>query len=210
MPTLLHLDSSASLDGSISRAVTATFADAWRARGFDVVRRDLHRTPPPHLPDSGLHWPERLRTLPADPSALGLQDELIAELLSADVLLVGAPMYNYSMPSTLKAWIDHIHVPGVTAPLGGAPQPLAGRPAVIVTTRGGVYDLGSPNEHNDHVVPPLRVILQDALGMTVHTIVVTRTLAGFLPSLDGETERAAVELAAAHARAAELAEALAG
>ena len=146
VPHLLHLDSAAALKNSRSREITATFADAWRDRGpqYTVTYRDLHRDPLPHLADAVLHWPPQLRpegAASADPAALAaaeaLQDELIGELLSADVLLVGAPLYNYSVPSSLKAWIDHIHIPGRTAPFVDAPtQPLAGRPAVVVSSRG--------------------------------------------------------------------------
>ena len=147
MPHLLQLDSAAALKNSRSREITATFADAWRDQGpqYTVTYRDLHRDPLPHLADAVLHWPSHLRpegAATADPAALAaaeaLQDELIGELLTADVLLVGAPLYNYTVPSSLKAWIDHIHVPGRTAPFAdSATQPLAGRPAVVVSSRGG-------------------------------------------------------------------------
>ena len=119
MPHLLHLDSAASLKNSRSREITATFADAWRARGpeYSVTYRDLHRDPLPHLADAVLHWPPRLRpegAASADPATLAaaeaMQDELVGELLGADVLLVGAPLYNYSVPSSLKTWIDHVHI----------------------------------------------------------------------------------------------------
>jgi Flavodoxin-like fold len=131
MPHLLHLDSSADTERSRSRAITATFAAAWRDHGpgHTVTYRDLHRDPLPHLADAALHWPPRLRPEGAAPPAAAeaLQQELLAELISADVLLVGAPLYNYSLPSSLKAWIDHIHVPGVTAPFDVPAQPDARR-----------------------------------------------------------------------------------
>lgn len=87
--------------------------------------------------------------------AEALQQALVDELLAADVVVVGAPMYNYSLPSSLKAWIDHIHIPGVTAPFDGDTQPMAGRPAVVVTSRGGSYDPGTATEGWDHGVPVL-------------------------------------------------------
>ena len=130
MPHLLHLDSSADGEHSRSRAITPTFTDTWRGcASYTVTYRDLHRDPLPHLADAALHWPPRLRPEGTTPPAAAeaLQQELIAELTAADVLLVGAPMYNYSVPSSLKAWIDHIHVPGVTAPFDVDSQPLAGR-----------------------------------------------------------------------------------
>jgi len=101
--------------------------------------------------------------------------DLIGELLGADVLLVGAPLYNYSVPSSLKAWIDNVHVPGRTAPFVDAPtQPMAGRPAVIVSSRGASYDAGSPTEGWDHAVPMLELILGTALGMSVEVNIIFR------------------------------------
>jgi FMN-dependent NADH-azoreductase len=201
MPHLLHLDSSADLEHSRSRALTAAFADAWRAAGSDhvVTHRDLHRDPLPHLADASLHWPPRLRPADARPprEAQALQQILLDELLAADVLLVGAPLYNYSLPSALKAWIDHIHVPGVTAPFDDPSQPLAGRPAVVVTSRGGAYDEGTPTAGWDHAVPVLQIILGEALGMTVQVITASVTLADLVPAMAGEVARSREELAAA-------------
>ena len=212
MPHLLHLDSSIDPARSRSRAVTAAFADSWRARGddFTVTHRDLHAQPVPHLTDASSHWAPRLRRPEDSPPAAeaALQQQLIDELLAADVLLVGAPMYNYSLPSTLKAWVDHIHVPGVTAPFDTTGQPLAGRPAVVVTSRGAVYDAGTPTEGWDHTVPPLRLILGNALGMQVAVIEVNLTLADTVPALADQRDRATSELAAAKATARDLALAL--
>jgi FMN-dependent NADH-azoreductase len=217
MPHLLHLDSSAASGNSRSRRITATFADAWRGRGpeYTVTYRDLHADPLPHLADAALHWPPRLRpaggegeggTGGARQAALAageaLQDRLISELLAADVLLVGAPMYNYSVPSALKAWIDHIHVPGRTAPFDVAAQPLAGRPAVIISSSGGSYDEGSPTEGWDHAVPVLRLILGTSLGMSVEVISTSLTLAETVPALSAQVERSRAELSAAREEAA--------
>ncbi|MFC4242119.1 FMN-dependent NADH-azoreductase [Gryllotalpicola reticulitermitis] len=190
MPTLLRLDSSSSGEASVSKRLTTVFADAWQARDADhvVVARDLHADPVPHLPDASLHWPPRLRAAdaPALPEADATQREVIDQLLAADVLLIGAPMYNYSLPSTLKTWLDHVHVPGVTAPFDGDTQPMRGRTAVIVTTRGATYDEGSPTATWDHVVPPLQIVLGEALGMRVEVVVVTRTLSTSVAGLAGE------------------------
>ena len=211
MPILLQLDSSADLVTSRSRAITATFADTWRSLGTDhtVVHRDLHREPLPHLTDAVLHFPPRLRPADADPSAEqeALQQVLISELVAADVLLIGVPLYNYSMPSTLKAWIDYIHLPAVTAPFDdpASQQPLAGRPAVLVSTRGGVYDAGTSTEYDDHALPALSLILADALGMTLETIVATRTLSERFGAPADEVAKQHHELAAAHESAAQTA-----
>lgn len=219
VPHLLHLDSSAALKNSRSREITATFADAWRAHGPDytVTYRDLHRDPLPHLADAVLHWPPHLRpagAAPVDPAVLAgaeaLQDQLIGELLAADVLLVGAPLYNYSVPSSLKAWIDHVHVPARTAPFVDAPaQPLAGRPAVVVSSRGASYDAGTPTEGRDHGVPVLEIILGTALGMKVEVITTSLTLAETVPALAPQLDRSRAELAAAHEAAAAAARRLA-
>ncbi|MFB2581408.1 FMN-dependent NADH-azoreductase [Herbiconiux sp. P15] len=209
MLNLLHLDSSAaSPERSRSRAIGRSFSEAWlhAAPGNSVTHRDLHRDPLPHLADDALHWPPRLRHADAAPpaEAEALQASLLAELLAADVLLVGAPLYNYSLPSTLKAWIDNIHVPGVTAPFDGDTQPLAGRPAVIVASRGASYDPGSPTDGWDHAVPALRLVLGTALGMEVTVIETNLTLAEDVPALAPQLIRSRAELAAAHVAATDL------
>ncbi|MCU1479673.1 MAG: FMN-dependent NADH-azoreductase [Subtercola sp.] len=206
MANLLQLDSSADPVRSRSRAIGRSFAEAWLAANpaNTVTYRDLHANPLPHLPDAALHWPQRLRPADANPpvAAEALQTELIAELTAADVLLVDAPMYNYSLPSALKAWIDYIHVPAVTAPFDVPTQPMAGRPAVIVTSRGASYDAGTPTAEWDHAVPVLQLILGTALGMDVSVITTSLTLADSVAALAEQLPRAEAELAAAHTLAA--------
>jgi len=203
MPHLLHLDSSADLDASRSRAIGETFVESFLAADPQntVTHRDLHTDPLPHLADASLHWPAHARPEGSNPpaDAEALQAMLILELLGADVLLVGAPLYNYSIPSTLKAWIDHIHVPGVTA---GDEQPLAGRPAVVITSRGVSYDEGSPTAGWDHAVPALQLILGESLGMPVTVITTSLTLAEAIPALADQVDRSREELALAHDEAA--------
>ena len=213
MPHLLHLDSSADAEHSRSRAITATFAAVWREHGPDYTTtyRDLARAPLPHLPDAALHWPPRLRPEGSTPppAAEALQQELLAELTSADVLLIGAPLYNYSLPSSLKAWIDYIHVPGVTAPFDVPTQPLAGRPAVIVNSQGASYDAHTPTEGWDHATPVFDLILGTSLGMTLTVITSSLTLAETVPALADQIDRSRAELARAHELAAETANRLA-
>ncbi|OIH92804.1 FMN-dependent NADH-azoreductase [Curtobacterium sp. MCBA15_001] len=194
MPSLLHIDSSADLVHSRSRALTAAFADAWRARGpeYTVVRRDLHTDPLPHLETSALHWAAGDRTAEetVDPAAEALRQAVIDEMLAADAVVIGSPLYNYSVPSTLKAWIDRIHVPGV---LTGGVQPLAGRPVVTVVSRGGTYDAGTPTEHWDHGSPVLEIVLANALGMRHWPVTVSATLADRLPDLAPLADHASAE-----------------
>ncbi|MFJ3383354.1 MULTISPECIES: FMN-dependent NADH-azoreductase [unclassified Curtobacterium] len=209
MPTLLHVDSSADLVHSRSRALTAAFADAWRARGpeYTVVSRDLHTSPLPHLETSALHWAAGDRTdeESVDPAAEALRQAVIDELLAADVVVVGAPLYNYTVPSSLKAWIDRIHVPGV---LAGDVQPLAGRPVVTVVSRGATYDAGTPTEHWDHGSPVLELVLGTALGMRQYPVTVSATLADRLPDLAPLADHAAAEFADAKTTLERLAAAL--
>lgn len=211
MPHLLHLDSSADPRTSASREVTAAFVRGWQDRGadFTVASRDLQADPPPHLPDAALHWTPRLRTPEevVDPAAEAQQHVYLDELLAADVLLVGAPMYNWSLPSTLKAWLDHVHVLGATVPFGDyEARPLAGRHAVIVSSRGASYDAGGEQASWDHTVPPLELVLGRSFGMTVSVITLQLTLADRVPAMADLRERAAAEADAARSFAEELAE----
>jgi FMN-dependent NADH-azoreductase len=129
---------------------------------------------------------------------VALQEQLIAELIAADALVVGAPMYNYSLPSSLKAWIDFIHVPGMTAPFDTKSQPMAGKPAVVITARGASYDQGTPMEGWDYGTKVLEAILSNALGMEVTVIATNLTLAETVPLLADQLDRCRSELAAAH------------
>jgi len=196
MPSLLHIDSSADLAHSRSRDLTAAFADAWRARGpeYTVVRRDLHTDPLPHLESSALHWAaaDRRPDEAVAPEAERLRQEVVDELIAADAVVIGAPLYNYTVPSTLKAWIDRVHVPGV---LAGAVQPLAGRPVVTVVSRGATYDVGTPTETWDHGSPVLDIVLASALGMKHYPVTVSATLADRVPELAPLADHAAAEVA---------------
>jgi FMN-dependent NADH-azoreductase len=209
VPTLLHLDSSADPVGSSSRRITAAFAQAWLEADSanDVVYRDLHATPPPHLPDSALHWAPGLRLdrEQPDPAAVAVQDELIAELLGADAVVIGVPMYHWNMPSTLKAWIDHIHVLGVTASFAGSAKPLEGRPVALISSSGSQYGPGTPSEGWDKGVPALELVLGHSLGMAVSSIACELTLAPRIPAMAPLKERSEANLAGAMHSAAELA-----
>ncbi|PXW34097.1 UNVERIFIED_CONTAM: FMN-dependent NADH-azoreductase [Williamsia faeni] len=209
MPTLLHIDSSANPKTSVSRELTRLFATTWLAGGEDrtVTYRDLHADPIPHISDAGLHYAPRLRVdvEAPDPAAEALQAELIAEVAAADAVVIGAPMYNWSIPSTLKAWIDHIHVLGTTAPFDTPDQPFAGIPVVVISSRGLTYGPGSKDEGLDHTVPPLVQVLGAALGMKVDVVTSDLTLVGRIPALDPFTEQSTASAADARDRIVELA-----
>jgi FMN-dependent NADH-azoreductase len=135
---LLHIDSSALGAQSASRELTAAIVAEWRRRVADleVNYRDLDAAPLPHLSGRSLAR--------SDPTESAAADAALAEFLAADVVVIGAPMYNFSIPSTLKAWIDRISVAGVTFRYGAdGPEGLAGGKRIIVaSTRGGAHGNG--------------------------------------------------------------------
>ncbi len=148
MTTILHLNSSVRSAGSVSRQLTAEFIEKLKAAhlGAKVVERDLAAQPVPHLSEAmmGAFFTPAEQRSPEQASLVKLSDELVAELLSADIVVVGAPMYNFSVSSTLKSWIDHVARAGVTfkytetGPVGL----VNGKKFYIFTSRGGVYSSG--------------------------------------------------------------------
>lgn len=129
----------------VTRRLTAHFVSRWRSAhpAGCVIRRDLGAAPPPH-PDeatlAALARPDAART-PADVLAARLSDACIAELEAADLVLIGSPMYNFSVTSSLKAWFDLVSRPGRTFRYGpkGHEGLLANKTIVAVTGRGGFY-----------------------------------------------------------------------
>jgi len=146
---LLHIDSSALGDGSVSRQLTAAVVARWRQARPDlqVVHRHPAADAPPHfspaLVGALFGKPEDLNE--AQRADLALSETLVSEFLAADVVVIGAPMYNFSIPSQLKAWIDRIAQKGRTfAYTEKGPVGLAGGKQVIVaSSRGGIYSAGA-------------------------------------------------------------------
>ncbi|MCK1476084.1 FMN-dependent NADH-azoreductase [Bradyrhizobium sp. 197] len=148
---LLHLDSSVLGPHSVSRQVSAAIVDRLRQStpSLDIVYRDLTQTPLAHL--SGSH----LAAAQGAPAPAELGPDLAAsaavldEFLAADIVVIGAPMYNFTIPSQLKAWIDRVLVAGKTFSYGAnGPQGLAGDKRVIVAiSRGGYYGPAALGEH---------------------------------------------------------------
>jgi len=135
--TTLHIDSSITGENSVSRTLTGSIADSL---GGHVVYRDLAAHPLAHLTERG-----------QDP-------ELLEEFLAAETVVIGAPMYNFTVPSQLKAWIDRIVVGGKTFRYTeNGPEGLAkGKRVIIALARGGVYSAGSPASALEHVETYLR------------------------------------------------------
>ena len=157
---LLHLDSSVLGPHSVSRRVSAAIVDRLRQAtpGLDIGYRDLTQTPLAHL--SGLHLAASQGAAPA-PSLqpdLAAGQAMLEEFLAADIVVIGAPMYNFTIPSQLKAWIDRILVAGKTFKYGPqGVEGLAGNKRVIVAiSRGGFYGAGTPAAVGEHLETYLR------------------------------------------------------
>ncbi|MFE2054638.1 FMN-dependent NADH-azoreductase [Streptomyces sp. NPDC059446] len=198
MATLLHIDSAAFPEGSTSREVTATFVASWREQHPDgkVVHRDLAAAPLPHLDASAI-------VAGADDT---LRGELAAELAGADAVVIGAPMYNFSIPSTLKAWLDQVIIVGHNA---GPDGPVAGTPVTVVASRGGSYAPGTPREDFEFVQNYLEKVLTGMLGAEVDFIVPELTLAHSKPEMAELIPLADASRTQAFAEATEKAKALA-
>ncbi|MER5462878.1 NAD(P)H-dependent oxidoreductase [Streptomyces sp. NPDC002668] len=173
MATLLHLDSAVFPQGSASRDITTAFVQAWQEQHPEgkVVYRDLAAAPLPHLDiaavSAGIDNP--------------LRAELAAELEAADAVLIGAPMYNFTIPSTLKAWLDQVIVVGHNASVPDGP--VAGTPVTVVASRGGSYAPGTPREDFEFVQNYLEKVFTGMLGAEVDFIVPELTLAHSRPEM---------------------------
>jgi len=185
MATLLHIDSSVfPADASSSRAVTDAFRRTWQEQHPEgtVIHRDLATNPVPHITahahtagfsDPATHTPEQA-------AAFAERVRLIEELERADAVLIGAPMYNLTIPSTLKAWLDNVVLFGRTA---GEAQSVKGTPITVVASRGGAYGPGTPRAGYEYVQNYLSAILADFLGADLDFIVPELTMAPANPAM---------------------------
>jgi FMN-dependent NADH-azoreductase len=153
---LLHIDSSVLADNSVSRKLTAQIVSEWSANhaGTQVDYLDLATQAPSHLSADSLGF-----RLPAgaDLSAVqkaenAISEALVLQFLAADVIVVGAPLYNFSVPSQLKAWIDRVAQVGRTfkytdkGPVGLAD----GKTVIVASTRGGMYSTSEGGRAMEH------------------------------------------------------------
>ncbi|WP_405742281.1 NAD(P)H-dependent oxidoreductase [Streptomyces sp. NBC_00028] len=205
MSYLLHIDSSSLGAGSVSRQVADSFRAEWQG---PVVHRDLAASPVPHLTAAGIsaRFTDPAQHAPEQAKAAAIQDELIEEFLGAGAYLFTVPMYNYSMPSVFKAWLDQIMVAGRTLDFTNG-SPAAVRPAVVISARGGGYGPGAPNHGLDYVVPALETILghSHTLGLDVTTVTPELTLAPHTPAMAPLIPLHEASLASAHEQAQQLA-----
>jgi FMN-dependent NADH-azoreductase len=177
---LLHLDSSILGGNSASRQLSAAMVDqlAKANPGLEIVHRDLAANPLSHL--SGEHFAARQGLVPESAAVqndIATSQAVLDEFLGADVVVLGAPMYNFGIPSQLKAWIDRIAVAGKTFRYTATgPEGLAGNKRVIIAvSRGGFYGAGMPAAALEHVESYLRSVF-GFLGVTDVEVVVAEGL----------------------------------
>jgi len=165
MPTLLHLDSSARGERSVSRQLTRDFAASWKQAysGAEVIYRDIGHNPVPFVSETFIAAaftpPDALS--PELGAAIAVSNELIAELQTATEYVWGVPMYNFSVPAAFKAYIDQIVRVGQTFAVdeSGSKGLLTGKKATIITSSGGAYREGSPAAPYNLQEPWIRTIL---------------------------------------------------
>ncbi|WP_210585384.1 FMN-dependent NADH-azoreductase [Streptomyces sp. GESEQ-35] len=186
MATLLHIDSSVFPHGaSASRAVADAFRKTWEEQHPEgtVIYRDLSAEPVAHITadahsagfaDPAAHSPEQA-------AAFAERLTLIEELERADAVLIGAPMYNFTIPSTLKAWLDHVILMGRTA--ANEDSEVKGTPVTVVASRGGSYAPGTPREDSEYVQNYLSAIFTGLLAMDLDFIVPELTMAPHNPAM---------------------------
>lgn len=161
---LLRIDSSARRN-SVSRRLTEKFVETWKKEnpGQEVISRDLATTELPLITDEWMlaAHSDPAKLTPAQRETLAVSDELIDELFAADTVVIGAPMYNFTVPAPLKAWIDQVVRAGRTVLWGanGAAGTLTGKKVVVLTSRGGSYRPGTRTAQYDYQEPYLRHIL---------------------------------------------------
>lgn len=168
---LLHIDSSILGENSVSRSISTAVVERLRQAtpDLEVVTRDLAAEPLPHL-------------LPAALGIGGTPDAesqaVLREFLEADTVVIGAPMYNFTIPTQLKAWLDRILVAGRTFRYTEAgPEGLAGgRRVIVVVSRGGFYGAGTPAAAAEHAETYLRLVL-GFVGITDPEFIVAEGIA---------------------------------
>ena len=191
MPTLLHLDASP-LETSISRELTREFAATWKAAHphGTILYRDLAALPPAPIDQAWVqaaYTPAEARTA-EQKAILSTSDKLIHELEAADEIVIGVPMHNFSIPSSLKLWIDQVVRSSRTFSYGadGPKGLLTGKKATLLVASGGVYSPESPAAAMNFVDPYLKAVL----GFIGITDVRTVTVGGAARLASGAVDRA--------------------
>ena len=173
MSHILVINSSAAGRDSVSRVLVADAVSKLLEAdpASHITHRDLGENPPPHLISQTLNGVRGTATTDTEFAARRLSDELIGELKAADTIVIGAPMYNFSVPTTLRAWFDHVLRAGVTFKYidGAVRGLLGGKRVIVIESRGGLYSEG-PAQAIDFQEPYLRHLL-GFIGITDVTFV---------------------------------------
>jgi FMN-dependent NADH-azoreductase len=176
MAKILHIDSSVRSTGSLTRQLGGEFIAKLQAAdpSSTVITRDLAANPVPHVTEQliGAYFTPAEQRNADQAHVIKTSDALVDELLAADTIVIGAPMYNFSVTSGLKAWIDHIARAGRTFQYGanGPEGKVTGKKVYIFVASGGAYSSG-PYAVYDHVTTYLRSVL-GFMGMTDVTFIV--------------------------------------
>lgn len=172
---LLRIDSSARRN-SVSRQLTEKFVETWKKENplGEVIERDLLQTSLPPITDEWMlaAYSDPASLTAAQRETLAVSDALIDELLAADTIVIGAPMYNLTISAPLKAWIDQIVRAGRTVlwNANGSQGVLRNKKVIVLTSRGGSFRPGTPTAQYDHQEPYLRHILA-FIGLTDVTFI---------------------------------------
>jgi FMN-dependent NADH-azoreductase len=198
MTKVLIIDSAATGEASVSRKLTSEFAQ--RLSSHDpsaiVTHRDVGAAPVPHLTEATVGAIRGAEAASDEArEAIALSDRLIAELKDADVIVIGAPMYNFGIPSTLKAWFDHVLRARITFRYTAeGPEGLVkGKRAIVIESRAGFYSEG-PAAAMDGQEPHLRTLL-GFIGIEDVTFVRAERLAFGPDAASAAIEEAARKLA---------------
>ncbi len=197
MSTLLHLDTSIQTSKSVSRRLSSAVVDRLKAsdEALQVTYRDLAAHPLPHLTEAvfaSFHSDDLSALTPAQQADAAESVTVLSEFLTADIVVIGVAFYNYSIPSSLKAWIDRVVVAGKTFNYGAnGPVGYAGAKRVIVAiARAGVFAEGSPFAQREHAERYLRDIFS-LIGINDLEVVVAEGLA-FGPDASAAAVRGAM------------------
>ena len=191
--SLFRLDASIRVEGSHSRAIADIVEQEWRNAhpGESVVRRHLGVDPIPATAWATAVFagrtPEESRT-DEQRAALALAADLTDELIAADALLFAVPLYNFGVSQHFKTWVDMVITDSRMA--AGTQPVLAGKPAVLVTVRGGNYRPGTSREGWDHATGWMRRVLGDVWQLDLKVVEAEFTNVGVNPALDRFTDLA--------------------
>jgi FMN-dependent NADH-azoreductase len=203
MSSLLVIEVSPGGENSVSRAISKEFLNSWTEKNPDgkIFTRDLAANPIPHLDGEAIF----AGYTPIEARSEGMihkhafRNELIAEITSVDHILISTPMWNWAVPSVLKAYIDQIIMPGVLDGSGAAG--LTGKKVTTIIAQGGSYSEGAPRFGWDYETGYIKLVA-NALGATdVEMILAELTLAGVIPAMESLKPQMEASIAAAKSAA---------